>query len=188
MLLAHPVIPVHFYVTKHLVSPRVQGWYDNVLNVVYSKDPRALAGGAPVPETRSAEVPRGTSADQGHLDTTVGRRPEVASGDPGSGARLRVVLLPVDPAALLARPRCSWARSRPVTTPGPPWRLVAARLALAVDQAAGPRDGSARRTARPGGCAAPGSPGAGPVLGAGHGGGGEHAGDADQRGGGGRSS
>ena len=38
LLAAHPVIPVHFYVNKHLVSPRVQGWYDNVMNVVYSKD------------------------------------------------------------------------------------------------------------------------------------------------------
>jgi oligopeptide transport system substrate-binding protein len=38
LLAAHPIIPVHFYVNKHLVSPRVQGWYDNVMNVVYSKD------------------------------------------------------------------------------------------------------------------------------------------------------
>jgi ABC-type oligopeptide transport system substrate-binding subunit len=32
------LIPLYFYVNKHLVSPRVQGWYDNVMNVVYSKD------------------------------------------------------------------------------------------------------------------------------------------------------
>jgi oligopeptide transport system substrate-binding protein len=34
----HPLIPIYFYVNKHLVKPRVRGWYDNVLNVVYSKD------------------------------------------------------------------------------------------------------------------------------------------------------
>ncbi|HTV51096.1 MAG TPA: peptide ABC transporter substrate-binding protein [Steroidobacteraceae bacterium] len=34
----HPLIPIYFYVNKHLVKPRVHGWYDNVLNVVYSKD------------------------------------------------------------------------------------------------------------------------------------------------------
>jgi oligopeptide transport system substrate-binding protein len=34
----HPLIPIYFYVNKHLVKPRVVGWYDNVLNVVYSKD------------------------------------------------------------------------------------------------------------------------------------------------------
>lgn len=38
MLADHPVIPLYFYVNKHLVSPRVGGWYDNVMNVVYSKD------------------------------------------------------------------------------------------------------------------------------------------------------
>jgi len=34
----HPLIPLYFYVNKHLVKPEVQGWYDNVMNVVYSKD------------------------------------------------------------------------------------------------------------------------------------------------------
>jgi oligopeptide transport system substrate-binding protein len=34
----HPLIPLYFYVNKHLVKPRVQGWYDNVMNVVYSRD------------------------------------------------------------------------------------------------------------------------------------------------------
>jgi oligopeptide transport system substrate-binding protein len=34
----HPLIPIYFYVNKHLVKPQVQGWYDNVMNVVYSKD------------------------------------------------------------------------------------------------------------------------------------------------------
>lgn len=38
MLVDTPLIPLYFYVNKHLVSPRVQGWYDNVMNVVYSKD------------------------------------------------------------------------------------------------------------------------------------------------------
>ena len=33
-----PVIPLYFYVSKHLVSPRVHGWYDNVMNVTYSRD------------------------------------------------------------------------------------------------------------------------------------------------------
>ncbi len=40
MLADHPLIPIYFYVNKHLVKPRVAGWYDNVLNVVYSKDLR----------------------------------------------------------------------------------------------------------------------------------------------------
>jgi oligopeptide transport system substrate-binding protein len=38
MLRDHPLIPIYFYVNKHLVKPEVQGWYDNVMNVVYSKD------------------------------------------------------------------------------------------------------------------------------------------------------
>lgn len=38
MLANTPLVPLYFYVNKHLVSPRVTGWYDNVLNVVYSKD------------------------------------------------------------------------------------------------------------------------------------------------------
>jgi len=38
MLADHPLIPLYFYVNKHLVKPRVTGWYDNVMNVVYSKD------------------------------------------------------------------------------------------------------------------------------------------------------
>ena len=33
-----PLIPLYFYVSKHLVTPRVVGWYDNVMNVTYSKD------------------------------------------------------------------------------------------------------------------------------------------------------
>ena len=38
MLADTPVIPLYFIVNKHLVAPRVRGWYDNVMNVVYSKD------------------------------------------------------------------------------------------------------------------------------------------------------
>ncbi len=38
MLADHPIIPLYFYVNKHLVSPRVTGWYDNVMNITYSKD------------------------------------------------------------------------------------------------------------------------------------------------------
>ncbi len=40
-----PLIPLYFYVSKHLVAPRVEGWYDNVMNVTYSKD-LALKGAA----------------------------------------------------------------------------------------------------------------------------------------------
>lgn len=38
MLADHPLIPLYFYVNKHLVKPEVVGWYDNVMNVVYSQD------------------------------------------------------------------------------------------------------------------------------------------------------
>jgi len=38
MLADHPLLPLYFYVNKHLVKPEVDGWYDNVMNVVYSKD------------------------------------------------------------------------------------------------------------------------------------------------------
>ena len=37
MLAEHPVIPLYFYVSKHLVSPRVGGWGDNVLDYHYSQ-------------------------------------------------------------------------------------------------------------------------------------------------------
>lgn len=33
----HPIIPIYFYVSKHLVSQRVQGWGDNVLDYHYSQ-------------------------------------------------------------------------------------------------------------------------------------------------------
>jgi ABC-type oligopeptide transport system substrate-binding subunit len=35
---AMPVIPIYWYVSKHLVKPRVQGWRDNLLDYHYSKD------------------------------------------------------------------------------------------------------------------------------------------------------
>jgi len=37
MLLEHPLIPIYFYVNKSMVSPRVRGWGDNVLNYHYSQ-------------------------------------------------------------------------------------------------------------------------------------------------------
>jgi oligopeptide transport system substrate-binding protein len=37
MLADHPAIPIYFYVSKHLVAPRVEGWGDNVLDYHYSQ-------------------------------------------------------------------------------------------------------------------------------------------------------
>ena len=37
LLADHPAIPIYFYVSKHLVSPQVQGWGDNVLDYHYSQ-------------------------------------------------------------------------------------------------------------------------------------------------------
>jgi oligopeptide transport system substrate-binding protein len=37
LLREHPVIPLYFYVSEHLVSPRVRGWGDNVLDYHYSQ-------------------------------------------------------------------------------------------------------------------------------------------------------
>ena len=34
----HPLIPLYFYVNKHLVKPEVRGWHDNVMNVYYSQN------------------------------------------------------------------------------------------------------------------------------------------------------
>jgi ABC-type oligopeptide transport system substrate-binding subunit len=33
-----PVIPIYFYVSKNLVSPRITGWQDNLLNAVYARN------------------------------------------------------------------------------------------------------------------------------------------------------
>jgi oligopeptide transport system substrate-binding protein len=38
MLADQPLLPLYFYVAKHLVSAQVQGWRDNAMNVVYSKN------------------------------------------------------------------------------------------------------------------------------------------------------
>jgi oligopeptide transport system substrate-binding protein len=48
-----PLIPLFFYVSKHLLAARVQGWYDNVMNVTYSKD-LSLAGVLPQDPTQAA--------------------------------------------------------------------------------------------------------------------------------------
>lgn len=37
MIADQPLIPLYFYVAKHLVSAQVTGWRDNAMNVVYSK-------------------------------------------------------------------------------------------------------------------------------------------------------
>ena len=37
LLSDHPVVPLFFYVSKHLVRPEVQGWEDNVLDYHYSQ-------------------------------------------------------------------------------------------------------------------------------------------------------
>jgi oligopeptide transport system substrate-binding protein len=37
MLADHPAIPIYFYVSKHLVSPEIEGWGDNVLDYHYSQ-------------------------------------------------------------------------------------------------------------------------------------------------------
>jgi ABC-type oligopeptide transport system substrate-binding subunit len=37
MIADQPVIPLYFYVAKHLVSPQVRGWQDNAMNIAYSK-------------------------------------------------------------------------------------------------------------------------------------------------------
>jgi oligopeptide transport system substrate-binding protein len=44
MLADTPVLPLYFYVNKHLVQPYVHGWRDNVMNVQYSKDLRLGQG------------------------------------------------------------------------------------------------------------------------------------------------
>jgi oligopeptide transport system substrate-binding protein len=38
MLADQPLIPLYFYVSKHLVNTHVHGWQDNAMNVVYSKN------------------------------------------------------------------------------------------------------------------------------------------------------
>jgi oligopeptide transport system substrate-binding protein len=43
MLTDQPLIPLYFYVSKHLVDVRIRGWQDNVMNVVYSKNLAKIA-------------------------------------------------------------------------------------------------------------------------------------------------
>ena len=38
MLEDQPLLPLYFYVNKHLVKPYVKGWRNNVMNVQYSKN------------------------------------------------------------------------------------------------------------------------------------------------------
>ena len=38
MLEDQPVLPIYVYVSKHLVSPRVGGWEDNILDHHASRD------------------------------------------------------------------------------------------------------------------------------------------------------
>ncbi len=42
MLSEHPMIPIYFYVGEHMVSPRVQGWQDNILDYHYSQHLRIV--------------------------------------------------------------------------------------------------------------------------------------------------
>jgi oligopeptide transport system substrate-binding protein len=37
MLADYPIIPIYFFVSKHLVTPEVEGWGDNVLDYHYSQ-------------------------------------------------------------------------------------------------------------------------------------------------------
>jgi oligopeptide transport system substrate-binding protein len=47
MIADQPLIPLYFYVAKHLVSARVRGWQDNAMNVVYSKQLTKVRGESP---------------------------------------------------------------------------------------------------------------------------------------------
>jgi oligopeptide transport system substrate-binding protein len=47
MIADQPLIPLYFYVAKHLVSARVRGWRDNAMNVVYSKQLTKVRGERP---------------------------------------------------------------------------------------------------------------------------------------------
>src|SRR5690606_1587406 len=38
MLADHPILPLYFYVSRHLVAPRVGGWTNHILDRHYSKD------------------------------------------------------------------------------------------------------------------------------------------------------
>src|SRR3546814_14415305 len=53
-----PFIPNYWYVSKHLVKPRVQGWHDHLLDPHYSKDLRVaeLAAGSRLGPLRHSPV------------------------------------------------------------------------------------------------------------------------------------
>jgi oligopeptide transport system substrate-binding protein len=38
MLADHPLLPIYFYVNKHLIKPQVRGWSNNAVNIQYSHD------------------------------------------------------------------------------------------------------------------------------------------------------
>jgi oligopeptide transport system substrate-binding protein len=44
MLADQPLIPLYFYVSKHLVGAHIEGWNDNAMNVIYSKNLAKLDG------------------------------------------------------------------------------------------------------------------------------------------------
>ena len=44
LLADHALVPLYFYVSKHLVNPRVQGFTNNVLNVQYSRRLSLMSG------------------------------------------------------------------------------------------------------------------------------------------------
>ncbi len=65
MLADQPLIPLYFYVSKHLVDARIRGWRDNPMNIVYSKNLAKLDGlsGNLAPHSLKSELsntPRGT--------------------------------------------------------------------------------------------------------------------------------
>ena len=37
LLSDHAIVPLYFYVSKHLVRPEVRGWQDNILDYHYSQ-------------------------------------------------------------------------------------------------------------------------------------------------------
>jgi oligopeptide transport system substrate-binding protein len=49
MLADQPVIPLYFYVSKHLVDPGIRGWQNNAMNIVYSKNLSKVTSQGPNP-------------------------------------------------------------------------------------------------------------------------------------------
>ena len=74
----HPLIPLYFYVNKHLVKPEIRGWYDNVMNVLYSQDldlaSTRYPGSAEVRADRRAQATSDTApAGVSDIDTSARR-------------------------------------------------------------------------------------------------------------------